>query len=163
MADDSPATPSGPFDLSIELRIEAPRDKVWRCWTEGPLMERWFAPPPWTTPKADLEARAGGHYFVLMRSPDGVEIENRGVFLDMVPGERLVFTDAYTEARNWTPSADPFLTAIVTFADAGHGATLFRLWVRHWTREARDTHIDMGFKATWTAAVKQLEAVARTL
>lgn len=47
-----------PRDLKLELTLDAPREKVWRCWTEAELLKQWFAPKPYTTPRAELDVRA---------------------------------------------------------------------------------------------------------
>ena len=56
-----------PRDLKLELTLDAPREKVWRCWTEAELLKQWFAPKPYTTPHAELDVRVGGKTFVVMR------------------------------------------------------------------------------------------------
>ena len=81
-----------------------------------------------------------------MRSPEGDEFPNRGVYLEVVPNERLVFTDAYTEA--WLPSEKPFMTVILTFEDEG-GETIYTARVRHWTEADRQEHEKMGFHEGW--------------
>jgi uncharacterized protein YndB with AHSA1/START domain len=96
-----------------------------------------------------------------MLSPEGQEIPNRGVYLDVVPNERLVFTDAYSAP--WVPSEKPFMTAILTFEDAGDGKTLYTARVRHWTAEDCAAHVQMGFHEGWGVATDQLGALARRL
>ena len=61
-------------------------------------------PRPWTVTAAELDVRPGGSSLVVMRSPDGQEFPNRGVYLEVQPGRRLVLTDAYTEAWCHRPS-----------------------------------------------------------
>ena len=78
--------------------IEAPREKLWRCWTEPKLMVQWFTPPPWKTVHAETDVRPGGASYIVMKGPEGQEMPNRGVYLGVVKNERLVFTDAYTRA-----------------------------------------------------------------
>jgi hypothetical protein len=75
----------------------------------------------------------------------------------VVKNEKLVFTDAYTRA--WEPSAKPFMTAIVTFADEG-GKTRYTARALHWTAEDRKTHEDMGFHQGWGQCADQLAALA---
>ena len=106
-------------ELSLTRLIRAPRHTLWRCWTEPDLIKQWFTPRPWTTPVVEVDVRAGGTSYMLFRGPDGQEFPNRGVYLEAVPDERLVFTDAYVTA--WVPSAKPFMTGIVTFADEAGG------------------------------------------
>jgi uncharacterized protein YndB with AHSA1/START domain len=69
---------------------------VWRCWTEPKLLEQWFAPQSWTTDVKTLELRPGGASHIVMRGPDGEESDGVGVFLEAVPEQRLVFTNAFT-------------------------------------------------------------------
>jgi uncharacterized protein YndB with AHSA1/START domain len=78
----------------------------------------------------------------------------------VIANEKLVFTDAYTEA--WVPSAKPFMTGILTFENEG-GQTRYTARVRHWTREDLEMHEKMGFHTGWGIAADQMTALARTL
>jgi uncharacterized protein YndB with AHSA1/START domain len=154
-------TVTAPLELVLERILDAPRDKLYRCWTEPELMVRWFTPAPWSTASAETDVRAGGSNLVVMRDPDGNEYPNRGVYLEVVPNEKIVFTDAFTEA--WVPSEKPFFTGIITFEDAGNGRTRYVARARHWTEADRKAHEEMGFHSGWNAAADQLEALAKTL
>jgi uncharacterized protein YndB with AHSA1/START domain len=143
-------------ELVLTRLIDAPLEKVYRAWTEPDLLKQWFAPLPWTTPAAELNVRPGGANLIVMRGPDGNEFPNRGVYLEVVPNERLVFTDAYTEA--WEPSQRPFMTVILTFEAEG-GKTRYTARVRHWTVAAREEHEKMGFHAGWGRCTDQLAAL----
>ena len=83
-----------------------------------------------------------------------------GVYLEVVPNRRLVFTDAFTSA--WVPSAKPFMVAIVEFEDLGDGTTRYTATVRHWTVEDRQAHEQMGFHQGWGVVADQLAEVAKT-
>jgi uncharacterized protein YndB with AHSA1/START domain len=122
------AVPSSDRELVLTRLIDAPREKLFRAWTEPDLVKRWFAPLPWTTPHAELDVPPGGANLVVMRGPDGKDFPNRGVYLEVVRNERLVLTDAYTQA--WIPSEKPFMTVILTFEDEG-GKTRYTARVRH--------------------------------
>ena len=104
--------------------------------------------------------RPGGSSLIVMRDPDGNEFPNRGVYLEVVENERLVFTDAYTEA--WVPSEKPFMTVVLSFDEEGD-KTRYTARVSHWTVEDRETHEKMGFHQGWGIATDQLEALAKTL
>ncbi len=118
-------------ELSLTRLIDASPDKVFRAWTDPELLKRWFAPARLCDAGfAELDVRPGGANLIVMRGPDGVEMPNRGVYLEVVKNERLVFTNAYTKA--WEPSGKPFMTVIVTFAAEG-GKTRYTALVRHWT------------------------------
>lgn len=155
------APPSAEFDLVLSRVIDAPAAALYRCWTEPALVKQWFAPKPFTTPVVEMDVRPGGASHIVMRGPDGTDLPNPGIFLEAVPGRRLVFTDAYT--AGWVPAAKPFMTAIITFEDLGEGRTRYTATVRHWTREDRDTHEQMGFHEGWGVCADQLAALAATL
>src|SRR5690349_5989265 len=149
-------TPSN-RELVLTRIIDAPREKVFQAWTDPEILKQWFAPKPWTTPVAQMDVRPGGSSLVVMRSPEGAEYPNPGVYLEVVKNERIVVTDAYTKA--WEPSAKPFMTAVLTFEDAGAGKTKYTARVLHWTAADRDTHEKMGFHEGWGKCADQLEAV----
>ena len=140
--------------------IDAPRDKLLRAWTEPDLLKQWFAPLPYTTPVAELDVRPGGANLIVMRGPDGNEFPNRGVYLEVVQNQRLVFTDAYVRA--WEPSQKPFMTVILTFDDEG-GKTRYTARVRHWTAADRETHEKMGFHEGWGKCADQLAALVKRI
>jgi uncharacterized protein YndB with AHSA1/START domain len=148
--------PNPGHELVLTRLIDAPRENLFRCWTEPKLMKQWFAPLPWTTPVVETDLRPGGSSVFVMRSPEGQDFPNHGVYLEVVPNERLVVTDAYTTA--WEPSEKPFMTAIVTFEDEG-GQTRYTARARHWTQADRETHEKMGFHEGWGQCADQLAAL----
>lgn len=145
-------------ELVLTKILDAARGKVWRCWTEPELLKQWFAPRPWTTTRAELDVRPGGSCLIVMRGPDGQEFPNPGVYLEVVAEEKLVLTDAYTEA--WQPSQKPFMTAVVTFEDAGAGRTKYTARALHWSVADREQHEKMGFHQGWAQCADQLVEVA---
>lgn len=105
--------------LELILDLDAPREKLWRCWTEPKLLEKWFCPKPWYVSDARIDLRPGGEFSCRMHGPNGEEFPNTGVFLEVVPNERLVTTDAFHPG--WKPTGRPFMVAEVTFEDLGGG------------------------------------------
>ena len=148
-------------ELVLSRLIDAPREKLWRCWTEPKLIVQWFTPPPFKTVHAETDVRPGGSSYVVMKGPEGQEMPNRGVYLEVVKNERLVFTDAYTKA--WEPSGKPFFTCVLTFEDAGAGKTKYTARALHWTKEDCEAHEKMGFHQGWGIATDQMTALAKTL
>lgn len=147
-------------ELTLTRLIDAPRDKLFRCWTDPDLIPLWFCPPPWGVSKAEVDLRAGGSSLIVMRGPEGQEMPNRGVYLEVVPNEKLVATDAFTSA--WEPSEKPFMTMILTFEEED-GKTRYTATVRHWTAEDKAQHEAMGFHVGWGIATDQLEALAKRI
>jgi uncharacterized protein YndB with AHSA1/START domain len=153
-------TPASDRELVLTRIIDAPREKVFKAWTDPELLKQWFAPAPWTTPAAQTDVRPGGSSLIVMRGPDGNDFPNSGVYLEVVKNERLVFTDAYTKA--WEPSEKPFMTVILTFEDEG-GKTKYTARVQHWTVADRETHEKMGFHQGWGQCTDQLAALVARL
>ncbi len=153
-----PASFPADRELVLERVLNAPREKLFRCWTTPELIVQWFTPPPFKTTKAVMDVRAGGSSCITMQSPDGQEFPNPGIYLEVVPNEKIVFTDAFTSA--WEPSAKPFFTGILTFEDLGNGKTKYTARARHWTVADCQAHEKMGFYQGWGIATTQLEALA---
>ena len=156
MTDPTKSKDAANRELVLTRIIDAPREKVLKAWTNPELLKQWFAPAPFTTPVAELDVRPGGANLIVMRAPDGTEMPNRGVYLEVVENERLVFTDAYAKA--WEPSAKPFMTVVLTFEDEG-GKTRYTARVLHWTVADREAHEKMGFHQGWGQCADQLAAL----
>jgi len=148
-------------ELILMREIDAPPEKIFRAWTDPELLKQWFCPKPWGVSHAELDVRAGGSSFIVMKGPNGEEVENRGVYLEVVPNKKIVFTDAFTTA--WLPSDKPFMTGIVLLEPLGDGRTKYTAMARHWTEEDKQTHEAMGFHEGWGAAADQLEALVATI
>lgn len=161
MTDTEAAKAAGERELVLTRTLDAPREKLYRCWTEPELMKQFFTPRPWTTTTVEVDLRPGGSNLIVMRSPDGQEFPNRGVYLEIVPNEKIVFTDAFESA--WQPSAKPFFVGTILFEDIGGGRTRYTAIARHWTAEDCEAHAKMGFHEGWGQVAGQLEELAKTL
>ncbi len=149
------------LDLNLHRILKAPRRTVWRCWTEPEHFKHWFVPKPHTVTEAVVDLRPGGRFFTRMLV-DGKEYPNDGSILEVVPHERLVFTDLLL--LDWQPVAKPGLgfTAILTFADHPQG-TEYTAVARHGSAKTSKQHADMGFHDGWGTVATQLEAYAQGL
>lgn len=154
-------TPIAQRELVLQRTLNAPREKLFRCWTDPQLVTQWFTPPPWKTVRAEMDVRAGGRSCITMQSPEGQEFPNRGLYLEVVPNAKIVFTDAFVDA--WEPSEKAFMVGTLTFEDAGAGRTLYTARVRHWSVAVREAHEKMGFHEGWGIATQQLEALAQKI
>ena len=150
-------TPTSDRELVLGRILDATPDKAWRAWTEPELLKQWFAPAPYITPVAELDVRPGGASLIVMRGPDGADMPNRGVYLEVVENRKLVFTDAFTSA--WEPSEKPFMTVILTFEPEAGGKTRYVVRVRHGSVADRETHEKMGFHQGWGICADQLNAL----
>lgn len=147
-------------DLSFTRTLKAPRALLWECWTTPEHIKQFFVPKPHSVTDCDIDLRVGGRFNTVFEV-EGNRMENKGVWLEVVDQEKLVFSDAFSEG--WKPAPDPFMTAIVLFEDAGPGETTYTAIARHRSPEARQSHEDMGFFDGWGTVADQLEAYAQSL
>lgn len=153
--------PQPRYVLTLDRVLDAPVEKVWRCWTEPELLEQWFCPKPWFVTDAVMDLKPGGEFSNVMHGPDGERVGNVGIFLAVEPMKRLVSTDAFLPG--WIPAEQAFMVADTAFADAGKCRTRYIARALHWTEEAMKGHEAMGFHEGWGMATNQLEALAKTL
>jgi len=141
-------------ELIISRVIDAPCERVYAVWTQR--LPEWWGPHGMTTPTWEMDLRPGGVFRTVMRAPDGAEYRTRGVFLEIVPNERLVFTDAFDPV--WEPHPDAFFTGIVTFDALAEAQTRYTARARHWTVANRERHERMGFHQGWGESLDRLVA-----
>jgi uncharacterized protein YndB with AHSA1/START domain len=108
-------------ELVITRVFEAPRELVWKAWTEPERCKRWWGPKGFTAPVCRIDLRVGGAYLNCMRSPEGQDYWSTGVYLEIAPPERLVCTDCFADekgnvvpATHYGMSADFPLEMLVT-------------------------------------------------
>ncbi|MDD9725817.1 SRPBCC family protein [Roseovarius sp. SK2] len=147
-------------DLSFTRTLNAPRALIWECWTTPEHIKNFFVPKPHSIESCEIDLRVGGRFNTVM-NVEGHLMDNKGVYLEVVEMERLVFTDTYTEG--WVPVPDPFMTAILDLEDDGNGGTIYTATARHRSPEAKKTHEDMGFFDGWGTVATQLEEYAQSL
>lgn len=99
------AAPPGPGvaptlgDVVVTRTFAAPRALVWRAWTDPGHMRRWWGPEGYSSPDCRTELRVGGRYHWCMRSPEGQDIWTTGVFREVVPEERLTYSNCFADAE----------------------------------------------------------------
>ena len=98
---------------------------------------------------------------LVMSGPDGEHIDISGCFLEVLPQERLIFTDSYIEG--FIPRPESFMTGVVELSDAGSGHTRMIWSARHSSEDARQKHLEMGFESGWNKAADQLNDLAQSL
>lgn len=89
------ATASKP--LIITREFNAPRQMVWDAWTQPENLKRWWGPKTFTCPVAKIDFNVGGKYLFCMQGPDGKKYWSTGIYKEINPIERLVFTDSFSD------------------------------------------------------------------
>src|SRR5688572_29632086 len=95
----------GTVDVEITRIFDAPPELVWKAWTEPEHFMRWWGPKDFTSPAAKMDLRVGGKYLACMRTPEGQDMWSTGTYREIVPLERIVYTDSFADAEGNVVSA----------------------------------------------------------
>jgi len=160
--------PDPKLDLVLERIVDVPKELVWLAWTTPEHIKKWFTPAPWTTTDCEIDLRPGGIFRTVMRSPEGEEFPNAGCYLEVIEGERLVWTDAlepgYRPTRRAADDAAgggiSAFTAVISLATHGEG-TKYTAMAIHRTEAEKASHEAMGFHDGWGKALDQLVELVR--
>jgi uncharacterized protein YndB with AHSA1/START domain len=141
-------------ELNIRRTFNAPRELVFRAWTEPQLLAQWSCPRGYTCSENRGELRVGGTFSARMRSPEGTEHRLRGVYREIVPPERLVFTHSWVDELG-VPGPETLVTVTLAASD---GRTEMRFHQALFTSvEARDRH-EQGWTNCFERLVELLAA-----
>ena len=99
MNESSKAAAAPSREITITRVFDAPVELVWKVWTEPEHFKKWWGPKDYVAPFAKLDLRVGGTYLNCMRSPEGQDFWTTGVFREVVPMERIVYTDSFSDEQ----------------------------------------------------------------
>jgi len=139
-------------EVVITRIFDAPRALVFKAWTDPKHLKRWWGPKMFTNPVCEVDARVGGAWRIVMRSPDGVDYPCGGVYREIVEPERLVFTNIATD-NDGNPILDGLTT--VTFEEQG-GKTKLTLTTRAVALVDYAAAYLQGMEAGWTQSLESL-------
>jgi uncharacterized protein YndB with AHSA1/START domain len=126
-------------EIVLARVFDAPRDVVFKAWTDKDQISKWFGPKGFTTTTQEMDVRVGGMWRFELQAPDGRRFSNRVVYLEVTPPERLVF-DHGSDVDD-----DPGrFRVIVTFDEQSDKKTVVTLRQLHPTKGQRDTTISFG-------------------
>jgi len=132
------------YELTLNKRCKAPVARVFAAWSSPQQVQRWFAPGDMTVPEAEVDFRVGGAYRIVMQRPDGQQHIVGGVYRDIVPNERLLFTWSW-EGSGVTSEVE------ITLQPAGEQTDLTLLHRQIPTEESRESH-----KQGWEGCLAKL-------
>jgi uncharacterized protein YndB with AHSA1/START domain len=134
--------------LTLKRRIKAPPAQVFEAWTDPKKLVQWFGPAETVarSVRAQVDLRPGGRYQMNFQTEDGERHQVGGVYREVVPDRRLVFTWAWHS----TPERESLVT--VTLASDGEGTLLTLHHEQFFDQKARDGH-----ERGWTGTLDKLE------
>jgi uncharacterized protein YndB with AHSA1/START domain len=132
--------------LTIRRRFNASPEKVFSAWTDPEKVKRWMGPGEIKALSAESDPRKGGRYHWVMRSPDGEEHDVSGIYREVIPNEKLVFTWAWKS----TPERESLVT--LTFKPDGGGTLMTLLHEQFFDQDACDRH-----QTGWNNAMEKLD------
>jgi uncharacterized protein YndB with AHSA1/START domain len=164
MNDPASSGQTSELDLVLRRVVDISPERLWLGWTTPEIVQRWFAPAPWKTIDCEIDLRPGGVFRTVMRSPEGRSFPHVGCYLDVVPNEILVWTNALGPGYrpNLAAFANPCITAVITFARHGAGTTYTAVAMHKDVDDCR-AHEAMGFHEGWGKAFDQLVTAVRDL
>jgi uncharacterized protein YndB with AHSA1/START domain len=136
--------------LTLKRRLNAPPSKIYRAWTDAAKISRWFGPEDAEILRAETDVRVGGRFRIVFRGPDGEEHDVGGVYREVVPNQKLVFTWAWRS----TPERESLVT--VALKRDGDGTLLTLLHEQFFDEAARDRH-----GRGWNETLDKLESYVR--
>jgi uncharacterized protein YndB with AHSA1/START domain len=150
-----------PSDTQVQIlrEFDAPKRLVYKAWTTPELIKRWWSAKRGTVTTADVDLRVGGTWRWVMMTDRGFEVAFHGVYREIVPNERLV----YTEVFEGIPNADEAgAVTSMTFSETD-GRTTLTILVDHKLKAHRDMHVNSGMEAGLQDALDLLEDAVRSL
>jgi uncharacterized protein YndB with AHSA1/START domain len=147
-----------PTDTQIEITrtFDAPRHLVYKAYTIPELVKRWWGGDRGEVTIAEVDLRVGGKWRYVMTANGGYEVGFHGKYREIVPNERLV----YTETFEGMPEGEGL--NIVTF-DEENGRTILKNVAEYPSKEIRDTVINSGMEGGLQESMDHLEQVAISL
>lgn len=154
-------------ELVIIRIFAAPRELVFKAWTDPDLFRQWWGPQGFTCPVAKMDLRVGGEYFSCMRAPDGKDFWSKGVFREIVIPERLVMSDSFADEHGNLVPATHFglspgfpleMEIAVTFEEHGQQT---RLTLKHSGTGGISDKDRMDMEQGWSQSFDKLAAVLK--
>ncbi|MEK6210119.1 MAG: SRPBCC domain-containing protein [Pseudomonadota bacterium] len=132
--------------LSLTRNFNSPPEKVWRAWTDPEALKHWFGPDAGKVSLAETDVRVRGRFRVVFSTLDGEQHDVSGVYREVQPNRKLVFTWAWKS----TPERESLVT--LTFRPSGSGTEFNMLHEQFFDVAARDRH-----ESGWTGSLAKLE------
>ncbi len=149
-------------EIVITRMFAAPRELVFKAWTEPEHLAQWWGPKDFTNPVCEADARPGGAMHIHMRAPDGKVYPIKGTYHEVIPPERIVYTDEAGEGHDWIDGVPPPSCLVtVTFETKGD-KTKVTIQMLFDTVADRDATLKMGVEDGFGESFDRLDALLVT-
>lgn len=149
-------------EILITRDFDAPRHLIFKAWTTPELVKRWWHANRGTCTTAEIDLRVGGKWRWVMVTDNGFEVAFHGEYREIVPDERLVYTEVYEGAPPAADGSEEAALNTVTLTGKA-GRTTVTTLVQTRTKEVRDIIINSGMEAGMQDAYDLMEQVAISL
>lgn len=163
--------------LVIDRVFDAPRELVWKAWTEPEMIKKWWGPEGFSAPSIKVDLRVGGKYIFAMHGPEGSQWDrdmySAGVYREIVPYEKLVVTDYFSDkdGNMIAPSTEgqdedfPSETTVtVLFEEIDEGRTKLSIIYPMPESEAqKEAMLKSGMKEGWSSSLNKLSEAIKTV
>jgi uncharacterized protein YndB with AHSA1/START domain len=156
------AKKSEPFVISRVF--DAPREHVWKAWTEGAQLKQWWGPAGFKVHTCKVDLRPGGVFLYGMTTPDGKDMWGRFVYREIQAPKKLVFIVSFSDPQGgvtrhpWSANWPLHTLSTVTFEEQGRKTKVTVQWVPHDATEVERKTFDEGrdsMKQGWGGTMDQ--------
>jgi uncharacterized protein YndB with AHSA1/START domain len=153
-------------EFVISRTLDAPREPVWKMWTEPEHMNKWWSPKDYIPVKGTMDFRPGGSYHYHLRGPDGTDMWGKLVYREIVPPSRLVFVTSFSDEKGGigrhplSPTWPLEMLSTITFEETNGKTTVTVRWIPINATEEECRTFDEGrdgMKQGWTGTLDLLE------
>ncbi len=159
-------------EIVIERVFDAPRELVWKAWTDPEIVKKWWGPEGFSAPSIKIDFKVGGKYIFAMRGPKGSEWDkvmySSGVYKEIVPNEKIATTDYFSDEHGnkmnpvdfgQDPNSPSEMKAVITFEDVENGKTKLTItYPRPENEEQFQAMLKSGMREGWMSSLNKLEA-----
>jgi uncharacterized protein YndB with AHSA1/START domain len=143
-------------EIAMTCAFEAPRRLVFEAWTRPELLRRWYGPRGWSLEVCEIDLKVGGAWRYVSRQPGGKKVGQRGIYQEVVPGKRLVYTESWDD---WNPGE---VLVTTSFEEEG-GRTTVTNTLRFPSQEVRDMLLKSGMDSGYADECARLAELMAAL
>lgn len=151
--------------LVITRIFNAPRELVWKAFSDVEMLKKWWGPRNFTSPAGTIDFRVGGKYHFCMRTPEGQDMWSTGIYQEIIPMEKIVNTDSFADKDGNVVSPESYgfdatfpkeMLVTLTFEDE-HGKTKFTLSHEGVPSKAMHDDMQIGWNESFDKLAESLQ------